>query len=53
MRVRTCLLTVVNVIQMLMRILWIVDNQRSTQAITILVPEVTVIPECPLKWAMK
>jgi len=50
MRAHTRLLTVVNVIQILLRIMWIVDNQSSTQAITILVPEVAVIPECPLKW---
>ncbi len=45
-------LTVVNVVQMLMRVIWIFDNQNSTQPITVLVPVVTVIPECPLKWKL-
>lgn len=53
MRPHTYLLTVVNVIQRLLRIIWIIDDNRSTQAVTILVPKVTVIPECPLAWAMK
>jgi hypothetical protein len=44
--------TVVNVVQMLMRIIWIIDNERSTQAITVLVLVVAVIPECPLKWEL-
>ena len=42
-------LTIVNIIQILVRVSWIIDDQSSTQAITILVPEVAVIPECPLK----
>jgi hypothetical protein len=41
--------TIVNVVQTLMGIIWILDNQSPTQAITVLVPEVAVIPECPLK----
>jgi hypothetical protein len=41
--------TIVNIVQMLLGIIWIVDNQGSAQAITILVPEVTVVPVCPLK----
>jgi len=45
-------LTVINVVQMLMRIIWIVNDQSSTQPITVLVPVVTVIPECPLKWKL-
>jgi hypothetical protein len=31
-----------------MGIIWIVDNEGPTQAITVLVLEVAVIPECPL-----
>ena len=42
-------LTIVNIIQILLRVSWIIDDQSSTQAITILVPKVAVIPECPLK----
>ena len=42
-------LTIVNIIQILVRVSWIIDDQSSTQAITILVPEMAVIPECPLK----
>ena len=42
-------LTIVDIIQILLRVSWIIDDQSSTQAITILVPEVAVIPECPLK----
>ena len=41
--------TIVNVVQTLMRIIWIIDDQGSTQAITVLVLEVAMIPECPLK----
>ena len=41
-------LTVVYVVQILLRIIWIVDNQSSTQSITVLVLEVAVIPERPL-----
>jgi hypothetical protein len=43
-------LTIVNVIQRLLRIVRIVDNQRSTQPITVLVLEMTVIPESALEW---
>jgi hypothetical protein len=43
-------LTVVNVIQRLVRIIRIIDNQSSTQPITVLIPEVTVVPESPLEW---
>jgi hypothetical protein len=32
-----------------MRIKWVIDDQRPTQAITVLIPEVTMIPECTLK----
>jgi hypothetical protein len=42
-------LTIVNIIQILLRVSWIIYDQSSTQAITILVPEVAVIPECPLE----
>jgi hypothetical protein len=41
-------LTIIYVVQILLRIIWIVDNQSSTQPITVLVLVVTVIPECPL-----
>src|SRR5580698_884339 len=41
-------LTIVNVVQMLLRIIWIIDNQSPTQPITVLSLIVTVIPECPL-----
>ena len=34
---------------MLLRIIWIIDNQRPTQPITVLDLVVAVIPECPLK----
>jgi hypothetical protein len=42
-------LTIVNVVQMLMRIIWVIDNQSTTQPITVLGVVVTVIPERPLK----
>lgn len=32
-----------------MRIIWIIDNQSTTKPITVLSPEVTVVPERPLK----
>ena len=35
-----------------MRVIWIVDDQSSTQPITVLVTVVTVIPECPLIWKL-
>jgi hypothetical protein len=41
-------LTVVYVVQILLRIIWIFDNQSSTQPITVLGPVVAVIPECSL-----
>ena len=41
-------LTIVYVVQMLLRITWIFDNQCSTQPITVLGLVVAVIPECPL-----
>ena len=37
---------------MLLGIICIIDNQRSTQPVTVLVPVVAVIPECPLKWKL-
>jgi hypothetical protein len=40
--------TIVNVVQIPLGIKWIFDNQSPAQAITVLVPEVAVIPECPL-----
>ena len=42
-------LTIINVVQVLLRIIWIIDDQNSTQAITVLGLEVTVIPVCALK----
>jgi hypothetical protein len=42
-------LTIVNVVQMLVRIIWIIDNQSATQPIAVLGPEVAVIPVCTLK----
>jgi hypothetical protein len=42
-------LTIVIIVQVFLRIFWILDDQRSTQAITVLVPKVTVIPVCALK----
>jgi hypothetical protein len=41
-------LTIVYVVQILLRIIWIIDNQSTTQSITVLVLVVAVIPECPL-----
>jgi hypothetical protein len=41
-------LTIVYVVQMLLGIIWIFDNQSSTQPITVLDLVVAVIPECPL-----
>jgi hypothetical protein len=42
-------LTIVNVVQTLLRVVWIIDNQSTTQPITVLGLEVTVIPKRPLK----
>ena len=42
-------LTVVDVIQTLVRIIRIINNKSSTQAITVLVVEMAVIPECTLE----
>ena len=42
-------LTIVNVVQMFLRIIWIIDNQSSTQPITVLVLVMAVIPVCPLE----
>jgi hypothetical protein len=41
-------LTIVYVVQMPLRIVWIIDDQNSTQPITVLGLVVAVIPECPL-----
>jgi hypothetical protein len=46
-------LTVVDVIKTTMGVIWIVYNQGSTQAITILGLEMAMVPECPLKIASK
>jgi hypothetical protein len=42
-------LTIIYVVQILLRIIWIIDNQNPTQPITVLDLVVAVIPECPLK----
>jgi hypothetical protein len=42
-------LTVVNIVQMLLRIIWVIDNQSASQPIAVLGPEVAVIPVCTLK----
>jgi hypothetical protein len=42
------ILTIVYVVQVLLGIIWIIDNQSSTQPITVLGLVVAVIPECPL-----
>ena len=41
-------LTVVNVIQISLRIIWIIDDESSTNAITILGLVMAVIPICTL-----
>jgi hypothetical protein len=41
-------LTIIKVIEMAMRIFWIIDYQGTAKAIAVLVVEVTVVPECPL-----
>jgi hypothetical protein len=48
MRPSYVFLTVVNVVQILLRIIWVIDNQSAAQPITVLGLVVTVIPECPL-----
>jgi hypothetical protein len=45
----TVFLTIVKVVQILLRIIWIIDNQSATQPIAVLGPEVAVIPVCTLK----
>lgn len=42
-------LTIVHVIKAAMGICWIIDNQGTTQAIAILVLEMTVVPVRPLQ----
>jgi hypothetical protein len=42
-------LTIVHVIKAAMGIRWIIDNQGTTQAIAILVLEMTVVPVRPLQ----
>lgn len=39
-------LTVIDIVQVSMRIFWIVYDERPTQAIAILNPLVTMIPKC-------
>jgi hypothetical protein len=41
--------TVINIIHMFLRVLWIINNQRTTQPVTILILEVTVIPKRSLR----
>ena len=43
------ILTIINVIQMLLGIIWIVNNQSTTQPIAVLGLEVAVIPVCTLE----
>lgn len=42
--------TVVDIVQRFVWVVWIINNQRTTQPITVLVPEMTVIPVCTLGW---
>jgi hypothetical protein len=42
-------LTIVDVIELVMGIIWVIDDQSTTQAIAILVLEVTVVPVRPLR----
>ena len=42
-------LTVVNIIQVSLRIFWIVDNKSPSQAVAVLVLKMTMIPKSPLK----
>jgi hypothetical protein len=41
-------LTIIDVIEMAMRIFPIIDYQGTAKAIAVLVPEVAVVPECAL-----
>lgn len=42
-------LTVINVIKLAMRVLRVIDNHSATQAITILILEMAVVPKRPLQ----
>jgi hypothetical protein len=42
-------LTVVNIVQTLMRIIRVFNNESPAQAIAVLVMEMTVIPKCSLQ----
>ncbi len=42
-------LTIVNIIRTTVGVVWIINDQRSTQAITVLSPIMAVIPVCTLK----
>lgn len=42
-------LTIINVVMLVMRIIRVIDNQSTAQAITILVLEMAVVPERPLQ----
>jgi hypothetical protein len=46
---KVVILTIVNVVQINLRIIWIIDNESTTQPITVLGLVVTVIPVRPLK----
>ena len=42
-------LTIIDVVMLVMRIIRVIDNQSTAQAITILVLEMAVVPERPLQ----
>jgi hypothetical protein len=44
-------LTIVDIIRTTVGVVWIINDQRSTQAITVLSPIMAVIPVCTLKWS--
>lgn len=40
--------TIINIIEALVRIIWIIHDERATQTITVLQALVAMVPECPL-----
>jgi hypothetical protein len=42
-------LTIIDVIELVMGIIWVIDDQGTTQAIAVLILEVTVVPVRPLR----
>lgn len=38
---------IVNIVQVFVRIIWVVNNKSPSQTIAVLVPKMTVIPKCP------